>query len=137
MCLLFRLMDLLLAAALRRDFAAHNPAQHLHSATNGSCCWREPHASLFKSLLDLAPQHVSQQLPAVIAALQAAVQQPVLVKSAVFGQLMMALHKSFAASFSRQQVEQLQGVVGRTASFMTNNLNSKFQQLQQQHAQAM
>jgi hypothetical protein len=134
---LFRLLELLLAAALGQDFAAHNPAQHLLSATNSSCCWREPHASLFKSLLDVAPQHVSQQLPAVVAALQASVQQPVLGKSAAFGQLLMALHKSFAATFSKQQVEQLQGVVGRTATFMTKTLNSKFQQLQQQHAQAM
>jgi hypothetical protein len=136
MCLWFRLLDLLLAAALGQDFAAQNSAQHVQLATS-SCCWREPHANLFKSLLDLAPQHVLQQLPAVIAALEAAVQQPVLGKSASFGQLLMALHKSFAAAFSKQQVEQLQGVVGRTATFMTKTLSSKFQQLQQQHAQAL
>jgi hypothetical protein len=88
-------------------------------------------------LLDVAPEAITQRLPTVIAAQDAAVQHPALAKSAVFGQLLMALLKKFAAGFSGQQLEQLQGVVRRTGSFMTNPLSSKLQQLQQQHAQAM
>lgn len=89
------------------------------------------------SLLDAAPEAVTQRLPAVVAALDAAVQHPALAKSAVFGQLLMALVKKFAAGLSGQQLEQLQDVVRRTGSFMTKPLSSRLQQLQQQHAQAM
>lgn len=136
-----RLLDLLLEAALGRHFAAAGlsaaTAAGRVSATDSCCCWREPHAILFKSLLDLSPQHVSQQLPAVLAALEAAVQQPVLAKSTSFGQLLMSLLKSFAAALSMQQVKQLQEVVGRTATFLSKTLSSKLTQLEEQQARVL
>jgi hypothetical protein len=80
---------------------------------------------------------VSQQLPAVLAALEAAVQQPVLAKSTAFGQLLMSLLKSFAAALSMQQVKQLQGVVGRTATFLSKTLSSKLAQIEEQRARVL
>ncbi len=131
-----RLLDLLLVAALGADAAAHCfSAYAAHTASHSSrcCCWREPHANLLKQLLDIGPQHATLRLPAILAALEAAVQDPVIAKSTAFGQLIMSLLKTCAAALSKQQVEQLQVVVGRTATFLTKSLNSKLQQLQQQH----
>lgn len=127
-----RLLDLLLVAALGHAAAA----QHHTAYTSGvrSCCWREPHASLLKHLLDMGPQHATQRLGAVVAALEAAVQHPAVASSTAFGQLVMSLLKACAAALSTQQVEQLQAVVGLTSTFLTKSLTSKLQQLQQQHS---
>ena len=135
LCLLRRLLDLLLVAALGAHNAAapYLPAFAAHTAGSSCCCWREPHVNLLKQLLDIGPQHTSQRLPAVVAALEAAVQHPALAKSTVFGQLIMSMLKTCAAALSKQQVEQLQAVVGRTATFLTKSLTSKLQQLLQQH----
>jgi len=115
------------------------PAAYQAGVFDGSssqCCWLEPHVNLFKALIDSAPQLIAQQLPLVLQAMQAAVQQPVVAKSAAFGQVLMAILKNYGGSCTQQQVEQLHGVVDRTATFLTKSLSSKLQQLQQQHAAA-
>lgn len=84
---------------------------------SSNCCWLEPHINLFKALIDSAPQLIAQQLPLVLQAMQAAVQQPVVAKSAAFGQVLMVILKNYGGSCTQQQVEQLQDVVSRTATF--------------------
>ena len=131
-----RLLQLLLIAA--SGSAGQQPAATTGVMLGGSSsCWHEAHANLMKAVLDSSPQLVAQQLPATLTALQAAVQQPALIKATAFGQLLMALLKNFGTTFTKQQVEQLQVVVSHTSTFLTKSLTAKLQQLHKQHELAM
>jgi hypothetical protein len=99
-----------------------------------TCCWTDSHAVLMRALVDSCPNIVTDNLNHVITSVQVAAQQPVLSKSAAFGQLLMALVKGYAAVLTAQQVEHLLAAAAATSSFMTKSVVAKLQQLSAQHA---
>lgn len=91
---------------------------------------------LLKALLDTSPELISSKLDGVVAAVKVASTRPMLQKSKVFGQLMMAIVTSYAAMLNVGHLQQLEAAVAATQTFLSKAVKNKLQQLLRQHTAA-